>query len=183
MPKSWLEPAAHLDGPAGYAHLVSGGRIMKNARFSPRIVHIPPMTSASKAIENAELVETVFGCWPSFHDAEIQSIVITRDCDSGAQMDVTIHHWKLTSAVDSKGFYVLKLHTLTTLRFFNVSELSLGGFNHQNVLLDMEISEIAEPPLERCFSVSMPAAYGCEASFRCERIRVISSAPYTKHNA
>ena len=89
------------------------------------------MATTTKAIENAELVESVFGCWPSFHDAEIHSIAITRDCDSGPQMDVTIHHWKMTSEVDSKGYYVLKDHTLTTLRFFNISELQLAGLAAQ----------------------------------------------------
>ena len=139
------------------------------------------MATTTKAIENAELVESVFGCWPSFHDAEIHSIAITWDCDSGPQMDVTIHHWKMTSEVDSKGYYVLKDHTLTTLRFFNISELQLAGFNQQNVLCDIEITEIAEAPSKSSFSVSMPSSFGCEASFKCGRIRVMSAAPYTKH--
>ncbi len=141
------------------------------------------MTTTTKGIENADLVESIFGGWPSFHDAEIHSIVITRDCDSGPQMDVTIHHWQMTSEVDSKGYYVLKHHTLTTVRFFNVSELQLAGFNQQNVLCDIEISEVAEPASKSSFSVSMPTSYGCEASFKCERIRVMSAAPYTKHEA
>src|SRR5947209_8757186 len=138
------------------------------------------MTTTTKEIENADLVESIFGCWPSFHDAEIHSITITRDCESGPQMDVSIHHWKMTSEVDSKGYYVLKHHTLTTLRFFNVSELQLAGFNHQNVLWDIEISEVAEAASKPSFSVSMPSSFGCESSFKCGRIRVMSAAPYTK---
>jgi hypothetical protein len=134
-------------------------------------------------IENAGLVEGVFGGWPSFHDAEIHNIVITRDCNSGPQMDVTIHHWKITPEVDCKGHYVLKQHTLTTLRFFNVSDLQLTGFNHQNVLQDIEILEITGTRSTVFHSVSMPTSFGCEASFKCGRIRVMSAAPYTKHEA
>jgi|SRR6266478_903730 len=138
------------------------------------------MKATTKGIENAELVENVFGCWPSFHDAEVHSILITRDCDSGPQMDVTIHHWEMTKEVDSKGYYVLKHHTLTTLRFFGVSELQLAGFNRQNVLWDIEISEVTETTSKSSFSVSMPTSFGCEASFKCTGIRVMSSAPYVK---
>ena len=44
-------------------------------------------------VENTQLLESDFGGWPSFHDAEIHSILITRDCDSAPQMDISIHHW------------------------------------------------------------------------------------------
>jgi hypothetical protein len=146
-------------------------------------IRIIQMTNTPKGIENTELLESIFGCWPSFHDAEIDSIVITRDGDSGPQMDVAIHHWQMTSEVDSKGYYVLKHHTLTTLRFSNISDLMLADFNGQNVLCDIEISQIAKPDSKSTFSVSMPTSYGCEASFKCRRIRVISAIPYTKHDA
>jgi hypothetical protein len=137
------------------------------------------MTSSIKGIENAELVESIFGGWPSFHDAEIHSILLTRDCDTGSQLDLTIHHWEMTSEVDSHGYYVLRHHTLTTLRFCGVSDLYLAGFNHQNVLWELEISEL-EPGSELRFSISMPTSYGCEASFKCREIRVMSAVPYTK---
>jgi hypothetical protein len=140
------------------------------------------MATTTNRIENAELVESIFGCWPSFHDAEIHSIMITRDCESGPQMDVTIHHWKMTSEVDSKGYYVLKNHTLTTLRFFELSELQLAGFNRQNVLVDIEITEVAGVDSKSSFSVLMPTNFGCDASFICGRIRVLSAAPYTKRD-
>jgi hypothetical protein len=140
------------------------------------------MTTTVKDIGNAELVERIFGGWPSFHDAEIHHLSITRDCDAGPQMDVSIHHWEMTNEVDSKGYYVLRNHTLTTLRFSGVGDLQLAGFNHQNVLWDLQISEL-EPGSEFRFSVSMPTSYGCEASFRCREIRVLSAEPYNNHDA
>ena len=138
------------------------------------------MTTAIKRIENADLVERIFGGWPSFHDSEVHTILLTRDCDSGPQMDVTIHHWEMTSEVDSKGYFALRHHTLTTLRFSGVSDLQLADFNHQNVLFDLEISEISEAGSEMRFSVSMPTSYGCDASFKCSRICVLSAVPFTK---
>ena len=144
------------------------------------LICIIQMTTMPKGIENTELLESIFGCWPSFHDAEIRSIVITRDCDSGPQMDILIHHWQMTSEVDSKGYYILKNHTLTTMRFSNISDLLLADFNGQNVLGDIEISQTTGPDSESMFSVSLPTSYGCEASFKCRRIRIISAIPFTK---
>jgi hypothetical protein len=135
------------------------------------------MTTTIKGIENTELIESIFGGWPSFHDAEIHSISITRDCDSGPQMDVTIHHWEMTSDVDARGYFVLRHHTLSTLRFSGVSDLQLADFNHQNVLFDLEISESGS---DSRFSVSMPTSFGCEASFKCRQICVLSAKPFTR---
>ena len=132
------------------------------------------MTMTLKGIENAGLIESIFGCWPSFHDAEIHNIVITRDCDSEAQIDIKIHHWELTS--EATGHYISRHHTLSTLRFIGVSDLELVGFNHQNVLWDLEISEVTAPDF--VFSVSLPSSFGCEASFKCRQIRVLSATPY-----
>ena len=125
-------------------------------------------------IENADLLESIFGRWPSFHDAEIHSVVITRDCDSGPQMDVAIHHWQMTKELDAKGYYVLKNHTFTNLRFYTISDLQLAEFNSQNVLFEIEIAPNIP---ESQFSVSMPSSIGCEMSFNCKRIRVMSASP------
>jgi hypothetical protein len=95
-------------------------------------------------------------------------------------MDVTIHHWEMTSELDSKGYFVLRHHTLTTLRFSGVSDLQLAGFNHQNVLFDLEISELADSGSDARFSIAMPTSFGCEGSFKCSGVRVLSTAPYAK---
>lgn len=136
------------------------------------------MTTTPKGIENAELIESIFGSWPSFHDAEIHELTLTRDCDSAPQMDIKIHHWQMTGEVDAKGYYILKHHTLTTLRFSAVNDLQMSGFNKQNVLWNLEISEDAPST----FSVSMPTSFGCEASFTCAKVRVMSAIPYTQHD-
>jgi hypothetical protein len=138
------------------------------------------MTSTNKGIKNAELIERIFGGWPSFHDAEIHSILITRDCDSGPQMDFTIHHWEMTREKDSRGYFVLRHHTLSTLRFSDVSDLQLADFNHQNVLFDLEISEVSESGSDSIFSISMPTSFGCEASFKCRCICVLSAKPFVQ---
>ena|ERR1035437_3324009 len=137
------------------------------------------MTTTIKGIENAELIESIFGRWPSFHDAEIHDILITRDCDSGSQMDIKIHHWVGTGEVDATGHYVSIHHTLSTLRFVGLDDLDIVGFKQQNVISDMEILEVTEP--DSGFSVSMRSLYGCGVAFKCRQIRVLSAIPFTKH--
>jgi len=139
------------------------------------------MTTTPKGIKNAGIIESIFGGWPSFHDAEIHGIVITRDCDSGALMDISIYHWQGTGEIAVTGHYVSIHHTLTTLRFVGVDDLEIVGFNRQNVIGDLEISEAAMP--DSGFLVSLPSLYGCGASFSCREIQVLSAIPFTKHEA
>src|ERR1700735_1950434 len=95
-------------------------------------------------IINAHLLESIFGKWPSFHDAEIHSVLIERVECSDPRMDVKLHLWKMTNEVDSRGYFGLTNHTLATLRFHKVTDLELRGFNRQNVLWDLEITENSE---------------------------------------
>ena len=81
--------------------------------------------------------------------------------------------------MDAQGNYVLKNHTLSTLRFSGLSGLELDNFNEQNVLWDLEISTSDDPKDEFPFSVTMPSSYGCQASFRCKRITVLSAVPWS----
>ena len=83
----------------------------------------------------------------------------------------------MTSQVDASGHYVLRNHTLVTLRFCNIGLEEFQGWNHQNVLFDLEIVP-AEPagaddtedwPIEVILSTS----YGCEGKLRCTSVKVM----------
>src|SRR5262245_44189947 len=106
------------------------------------------MDEPFRSIENAELIERIFGSWPSFHDAEIHHLAMTRDGSESPRLDVTIHHWMMTEEIDPRGHYVLKHHTLSTLRFSGVTGLRMEDFNHQNVLRELEIVESTDPLAE-----------------------------------
>jgi hypothetical protein len=136
-----------------------------------------------EAIENHELIERIFGKWPSFHDAEIHSVSLTRDCELPPQIDVTIHHWQMTNEVDSKGYYVLKHHTLTTFRFSQASDICLEDFNQQNVIWELEISENKDEKGELLFSIFMGAIFGCGVMFKCKKIKILSVAPFSESTA
>jgi hypothetical protein len=92
--------------------------------------------------EHASNLVSVFGRWPSFHDAEVLRLSLDRSGEEGPTLDVVIHVFEMTTEIDAKGFYVLKNHTELTLRFTHVVLSRLQWFNHQNVLSSLEVEEL-----------------------------------------
>jgi len=91
------------------------------------------MENIESLIQGSEKLTRIFGYWPSFHDAEIIDLHFWRgvvEPDQGRYdfpvLTLKIHVWELTNDVNSNGFLVLKHHTITTLRFFDVDELPNG---------------------------------------------------------
>src|SRR5688500_17681908 len=100
-----------------------------------------------KVIEGSERLTSIFGYWPSFHDAEVIEFSLWRgniDPDAGVYtlpiLTTKIHLWELTSEIDARGYYVLRHRTLATLRFHEVDEFCMDGFNHQNQIFSLNIS-------------------------------------------
>src|SRR5262245_26846346 len=111
--------------------------------------------------ENAEELLSIFGGWPSFHDAEVLRVSLDRSGSEGPTLEAVIHVFEMTSEVDSKGFYVLTNHTEVSLKFTEVSLSRCQWFNHQNVLASLEVDELNPSEHEgRRFRVTMPSLYG-----------------------
>jgi len=94
-----------------------------------------------------------FGCWPSFHDAEVIEVNLTRKGTSWLK----IHTWRMTSAVDPSGRYVLDKHVVVTFKLEDVQGLNLIGFNQQNVIFGLSIAPTEsgiEIGLADCFGIS-----------------------------
>lgn len=84
-------------------------------------------------IEGAQRLTDIFGKRPSFHDAEI----LTRRLDrgrAGPSLEIQIHVFLMTGSLDDRGHYILRYHTLATLRFSGIEMLELEDFKHQNVI-------------------------------------------------
>jgi Immunity protein 50 len=131
-------------------------------------------------VSNSEALTSIFGKWPSFHDAEVLRIRLDRgEGLSGASLEADIHAWEMTPEVDARGFFVLRHHTLVTLRFDDIAELDLHGFNHQNVLWDLKLERLSELESAReQWSVALPTSHGVSARFVCARISVIAARPH-----
>jgi hypothetical protein len=131
--------------------------------------------------EQASNLESIFGRWPSFHDAEVLRLSLDRSGEEGPTLDVVIHVFEMTTEIDAKGFYVLKNHTEVTFRFTHVVLSRLQWFNRQNVLSSLEVEELDPTAHEgRRFRVDMPSSYGLEAEFECQRAIVLNVQPFLR---
>lgn len=136
-------------------------------------------------ILGSEKLTNIFGYWPSFHDAEVLELHFWRghiDEERGIYdfpvLVLKIHLWELTKEVTPEGYLVLRHHTLTTLRFRDVSNFQMEGFNHQNSIFVLSLArqERTKPP-SPYFSVEVQPGFGMGASFECLGIEVIDAAP------
>jgi hypothetical protein len=90
----------------------------------------------------------------------------------------------MTSEVDEKNRYVLENHVLVEFRFSKVSDLEIAGFNHQNVLQFLKITETSGTEEENTeFEVLFEGIFGVSAKFRCEAISIESVTPFERKAA
>src|SRR5262245_55576174 len=63
-------------------------------------------------IPGAEKVVSIFGRWPSFHDAEVVRFVLERSDPyaNGPSIFADVHAFEMTSEIAADGTYVLKHH-------------------------------------------------------------------------
>jgi hypothetical protein len=90
-----------------------------------------------KAVDGAEKLYAWFGYWPSFHDAEVVEMHLSRSSSSS----LAVHTWEMTSEVDKQGYYALTKHIVVEFVLKGISSLDLSGFNHQNVLSDLGLEK------------------------------------------
>jgi len=120
-----------------------------------------PVPIETKDIHGASELYDWFGYWPSFHDAEIISLHLNR----GGNSSLRVHTWEMTKEVDEKGYYVLARHVVVEFILEAVSDLSLNGFNHQNVVFGLEVEKI-----DSGFRLRLDDCYGLTGSIEAERL-------------
>jgi hypothetical protein len=134
-------------------------------------------------IGDSKKLTDIFGYWPSFHDAEVIELHFWRgdvEPDVGRYvfpvLKVDLFVWELTNDLNRQGYLVLLHHTLTTLRFHDVNEFRMEGFNHQNAILGLSIirEERSQGP-SPVFAVHFDPAHGMGASFICSRVEVVDA--------
>jgi hypothetical protein len=143
------------------------------------------MSDIASLIVGSDKLSSIFDRWPSFHDAEILELHIQRgriDTDAKVYefplLTVKIHLWLMTNDVDQKGYYVSTKHTLVTMRFYDVDNLKMEGFNHQNAIfgLGIEQKNRDEGPTPY-FAVDFEPSFGIDATFTCLRIEIAEAVP------
>jgi hypothetical protein len=133
------------------------------------------------AIAGAELVTRVFGYWPSFHDAEVVRVALSRTSDymAGPSLEADVHAFEMTSEADERGFLVLRHHVLVSLRFDGLEQVQISNFNNQNALMGLEITDIGSRQLEGLnFEVRFDAAHGVDLALLCRSATVTAVRPW-----
>ena len=143
------------------------------------------MSDIASLIAGSEKLSSIFGRWPSFHDAEVLELQIQRGhIDTDAKiyefplLTVKIHLWLMTNDVDQKGYYVSTKHTLVTMRFYDVDNFKMEGFNHQNAIFGLRIEQKTrdEGPTPY-FAVDFEPSFGIDATLTCLRIEIAEAVP------
>jgi len=136
-------------------------------------------------IEGSQKLIDIFGYWPSFHDAEILELTFWRgemEPEAGRcvfpVLRVALHVWELTNQTNPQGSLVIRHHTLTKLRFHDVNDFRMEGFNHQNTILGLSVTrkERSQGP-SPIFVVHFDPAFGMGAAFTCMRVEVLEAVP------
>lgn len=89
-----------------------------------------------------------------------------------------------TPEIDTTGHYVLKNHTLVTMRFCDIDLEDFTGWNHQNVLwnLVIEPAEEDQDPNDRPIQVQMPSIYRCYAKLKCRTVKIIKAEDFAEEH-
>ena len=82
-----------------------------------------------------------FGGPPSFHDAEVLSLLLDR---SGPSM-LKLHGWVMTDRVDDEGYFVLDRHAVVTFFLEEIADLGLERFTAQNVIHGLRLRGVPLP--------------------------------------
>ena len=132
-------------------------------------------------IENSEAVIDAFGYWPEFHDGEIHQFILDNT-DYNPSIDFILHGWEMTSEVDEKGYFKHQKNHLVHFHFEGIYDVNLEDFNHQNVIMALNIQEL--PKNEQGLSallVEIDPSFGLGAEFKAHKARVVSVTPCTEN--
>ncbi|MBI1177986.1 hypothetical protein GC207_11185 [bacterium] len=132
-------------------------------------------------IEGSRKLTSVFGQWPTFHDAEVCEIHLRRgDINRDPTqwlfplLTARLRLWELTDQTGADGLLVTRNHRVVTMQFEDLDEdLEMNGFNHQNSLDRLSIERVKLIDSDSfVFKVRFAGSFGLEAQFSCCRIKV-----------
>ena len=118
----------------------------------------------------ADLLAWFGGHLPSFHDAEILGLELDR---VGATCRIRAHTWEISDEVDKTGHFVSSRHVVASFELGGVTELSLEGFNHQNVIFGLFIERS-----DNAYRIELSRAMGSRVPSRQRRCGLHLSPAY-----
>jgi Immunity protein 50 len=124
-------------------------------------------------IAGSEQILSIYGEWPSFHDAEIISVFLDRkryEGKYGPTVKVHVHCFEITNEIVD-GHYKTINHNVINFAFYDVVEFELNGFDHQNILSGLNIKNIRSYQLE---NINYQVNFTCGLHFQCSTIEILT---------
>lgn len=121
---------------------------------------IAPNHDPAEFIKNADEVCSLYGSWPTFHDAEVLTVALERGAPPKIPPSMVIRVW--TTSYNDRA-----VQSIVRSRFDRPEELAIEGFNHQNVLFEINFKLV-----ENMVHVTFEGIYGVHATFRCQKVTV-----------
>jgi len=119
-----------------------------------------------------------FGQTPSFHDAEVLDLLLSRKGHSFLRL----HSWTNTGAVGQDGYYVIDRHAIVTFTLSGVMDLQLDGFSAQNVVGGLVLRRaldrperrgyLALDPLPQDIEIELEPCYGLSGLIRARSVSI-----------
>ena len=129
-------------------------------------------------IEGARSLTSVFGRWPSFHDAVVLRLLFDRETPkTGFDVEAVIHLWETTPKLEPSGSCRLIHPTRATFRFFDCDEVTLRDFNHQNEIHELALTFDEARDHERPYRAEFGWCNGLDGGLSCRRIAVLAAEP------
>jgi len=135
------------------------------------------MTIYNTVSGGAELVNW-FGRVPSFHDAEILSLHLSRK----GQSVLRLHAWIITGEIGDDGYFVLDRHAIVTFTLNEVMDLQLDGSSFQNVISGLVLRHapdrperrgyLALNPLPQDIEIELEPCYGLSGLIRARAVSI-----------
>jgi len=126
-------------------------------------------------VSDSEQLTTIFGEWPSFHDAEVLSIRLERafeDLYESPVLYASIHVFAARRNERSPTGVEFYNHTIVTFRFTLVLGLHLAEFNQQNAIFDLIFERPPDAPDVAPFRITFEPSFGIQCSFFCKSVGI-----------
>ncbi|WP_083590600.1 Imm50 family immunity protein [Aurantimonas sp. 22II-16-19i] len=117
-----------------------------------------------------------FGQVPNFHDAEILSLELQRKKPS----ILRLHGW--TSTAEEDGTYVLDREAVVSFTLYDVMDLQVEGFSHQNVIGSLNLRRATDraerrgylslAPLPGDVEIELEPCFGLDGFIRARAVTI-----------
>jgi hypothetical protein len=113
-------------------------------------------------------LEKWFGYVPNFHDAEVESIDLRRSPELST---LRVHTWHTSDDVDENGYFRRERHATVSFTFSVIGQLEISGWNHQNVLAGLEVTEGAEG-----YVITLDGTFGVDGQIVAKKLSIAVEA-------